>query len=224
MSRGFSSPAVTDALTEQHVRLVTLVKLEFDTGTVYVHNGLGTYNWDGQNWLGLGNLASISSIEEGSDISPYGVTLSVSSIDASFAEQALEQNYYQRPVTIYLGVLNENDEFVQESVPANTKNPIQMWTGHIDQMSLTVGADGGDKISIQCESSLSLFARSRNLVFSNAWQQERYPDVDGQGTPDRFFNLLHLIEGVKIGWKQQASLPGTGAVDAPERKPPQRGR
>lgn len=214
MSRGFSSPAVTNALGQSHVRLITMAKLEFGSGTVYVHNGLGTYSYDGQSWLGLGNLASISAVEEGSDISPYGVTLTVSSINATLAEQALEENYYQKPVTLYLGVLDENDDFVQESTPANTKNPIQIWSGHIDQMTVTVGSSGGDAIKIQCESELARFARSRNLMFSNVWQQSRH-------STDKFFNLVHLIDGVKIGWKQTGSLPGGAGID--QREPPARG-
>lgn len=214
MSRGFSSPAVTNALADAHVRIITLAELEFGSGTVRVHNGLGEYTYNSQTWLGLGDLAQISAVEEGASISPYGVTLTVSSINATLAEQALEEEYYQRPVKLYLGVLDENDDFVQESTPANTKNPIEIWTGYIDQMTITAGAQGGDAIKIQCESELARFGRSRNLMFTNAWQQSRYTD-------DKFFNLVHLIDGVKLRWKQSGTFVGGGSIDQPTPKPPQ---
>jgi hypothetical protein len=214
MNRGFSSPAVTNALGSQHVRVITLAELGFGSGTVRVHNGLGQYTYDSQTWHGLGDLASISAVEEGSSISPYGVTLTVSSIDATLAEQALEEDYYQKPVKLYLGILDEDDTFVQESTPSDTRNPIEIWAGHIDQMTITAGAQGGDVIKIQCESELERFARSRNLMFTNAWQQSRYSN-------DKFFNLVHLIDGVKIRWKQSGTFVGGGAIDTPTPKPPQ---
>ena len=43
MTRGFST-AVNTALQAQNVNLVMFAKLEFPSGTLYVHNGLGTYN------------------------------------------------------------------------------------------------------------------------------------------------------------------------------------
>lgn len=202
MSRGFS-PAVANALAAGHVRLLSFAKLEFASETLYVHNGIGEYTFDSQTWQGLGDLASISAVEEGADISPYSINLSLSLLDATLAEQALEENYYMRPVTIYLGVLDENDDFVQEADPADTKNPVVLWSGHMDKMSVSVGSDSGDLITMNCESHLALLQRSRNLMFTNTWQQSRY-------SGDKFFNLLPFIEGVKVSWKgKNAAMSGT---------------
>ena len=44
MSRTFTS-AQNTALESSHVNLLMFAKLEFDSGTVYVHNGIGTYTW-----------------------------------------------------------------------------------------------------------------------------------------------------------------------------------
>ena len=71
MSRGLSS-AVETALSQQHVAIVTFAKLEFPSGTVYVHNSIGTYNWDSQDWLGVGDLGAIGKVQEGQD-APGGV-------------------------------------------------------------------------------------------------------------------------------------------------------
>ena len=67
MSRGFPADVAT-ALAQQHVAIVSFAKLEFPSGTVYVHNSLGTYTWDEgrcKDWLGVGDLGSISQVEEG---------------------------------------------------------------------------------------------------------------------------------------------------------------
>jgi len=213
MSRGFS-PAVATALAAGHVRLLSFAKLEFSGQTLYVHNGIGEYSFDGQTWQGLGDLATISAVEEGTDVSPYSITLTLSLLDSTLAEQALEENYYMRPVTIYLGVLDEDDQFVQETNPVNTKNPVQLWSGHMDQMAVNVGSDQGDVITMTCESQLSLLQRSRNLMFTNTWQQSRY-------TGDKFFNLLAFVEGVKITWKGKASAIAPGDIDLAQPKGPE---
>ena len=99
MSRGFPS-AVLTALSAQHVVLVTFAKLEFPSGTLYVHNSIGTYTWGGQDWLGTGDLGEISAIEEGADVSPYKITLSLSGLDPDVSAAALTEDYYLQPVTV----------------------------------------------------------------------------------------------------------------------------
>ena len=84
MSRGFPT-AVANALSAGHVSLITFCKLAFPSGTIYVHNSIGTYTWGGQDWLGVGDFGEISSIEEGLDVSPYKISLTLSGLDATIS-------------------------------------------------------------------------------------------------------------------------------------------
>ena len=197
MSRGFPA-AVATALAQQDVAIVTFAKLEFPSGTVYLHNSLGSYTWGGQEWLGVGDLGSISQVEEGLDVSPYAITLTLSGLDATISGAALTEDYYLHGVTVYLGVLNTDDVLID--------TPTQIWAGFMDQMNMTVGADGGDAIQLVAESELSRFNKSLNLMYTNTAQQER-------STGDLFFNFLHRIEGAKINWG--ARLPGGNSLGAP---------
>jgi hypothetical protein len=199
MTRGFST-AVNTALQAQNVNLVMFAKLEFPSGTLYVHNGLGTYNWDSQDWLGVGDLGSISKVEEGTDVSPYAITLTLSGLDATMSGAALTEDYFMRPVTVYLGLLDADDVLID--------TPTQIWEGLMDQMNLTVGADGGDAIQLIAESELSRFDKSKNLMYTNANQQQRYAG-------DLFFSHIHKVEGAKIKWGG-ASGAVNGPVDNPQ--------
>jgi hypothetical protein len=248
MSRGFSTQ-VNDALQAQEVRFVMFAKLEFPTGTVYVHNSIGTYTWvtayagafeigvqytidtigttdftaigasstptvgevfiatgagSGTgaaivNWLGVGDLGSISKVEEGTDVSPYAITLTLSGLDATMSSAALTQDYFMRPVTVYLGLLDTDDALLED--------PTQIWSGFMDQMNLSVGADGGDAIQLIAESELSRFDKSKNLMYTNAAQQARY-------SGDLFFSHIHKVEGAKIKWGG-ATGTSSGPVDNP---------
>lgn len=241
MSRGFST-AVATALAQQHVAIVSFAKLEFPSGTIYLHNSLGTYAWGDVtagayltgatytietvgstnftaigasantvgvvftatgagagtgtatiNWFGVGDLGAISQVEEGLDVSPYAITLTLSGLDSTIAGAALTEDYFMHPATIYIGVLDPVTDLL-------ITDPTQIWAGHMDQMNMTVGADGGDGIELVCESELSRFTRSLNLMYTNVAQQEK-------STGDLFFNHIHRVAGAKINWGGQR-LPG----------------
>ena len=201
MSR-FSDAPINAALAAQHVRLVMFAELEFDTATSRIHNSIGTYTWGGNDWLGVGDFGGVSSIEEGRDVSPYGVTLTLSPLpqyelatDQSVAEEALNQNYYMRPVTLYVGLMDADDTFLTSG--GTTYYPIEVWSGFMDTMTVTSGADG-DKISLVCESHLAKFDRNAGLMYTNAWQQARLSAAfDG----DLFFSHMQDIEGAKYQWR-----------------------
>lgn len=184
MSRGFPS-AVLTALSSDHVALVTFAKLEFPSGTLYLHNSIGTYTWGGNDWLGTGDLGEISQIEEGAQISPYKLTLTLSGLDATISGAALTEDYYLQPVTVYLGALNPDDELIAD--------PTVVWEGAMDQMEISVGAEGGDAIVLTAESELARFDKASNLKYTDAQLQS-----DSAGSLG--FEFMADIEGSKIRW------------------------
>ena len=157
--------------------------------------GAGTGTAD-INWLGVGDLGSISQVEEGLDVSPYAITLTLSGLDATMSGVALTEDYYLHPVTVYLGVLDADDVLID--------TPTQIWAGFMDQMNVTVGANGGDAIQLIAESELSRFNKSLNLMYTNVAQQEK-------SAGDLFFSHMHKIEGTKISWGARKSGSSTTA-------------
>ena len=198
MSRGFPSNVLT-ALSSNHVALVTFAKLEFPSGTLYLHNSLGTYTWGGNDWLGTGDLGEISQLEEGAEISPYKISLSLSGLDATISGAALTEDYYLQPVTVYLGVLDANDALIA--------NPTVVWEGAMDQMELSVGAADGDTIVLTAESELARFDKASNLKYTDAQLQS---DFSG----DLAFEFMADIEGAKIRWGDANSDSIAGVSNA----------
>jgi hypothetical protein len=192
---------VKAALAAQHVAICSFAKLEFPSGTVYLHNSLGTFTWGGFDWLGVGDLGAISQVEEAMDVSPYAITLSLSGLNSTITGAALTENYFMHNATIYIGVLDADAELIT--------TPTQIWAGYMDQMNMTVGADGGDGIELICESELSRFNRASNLMYTNVAQQEK-------STGDLFFSHIHRIEGAKINWGAQRLPGGIGTPVVPK--------
>lgn len=206
MSRNLASNTAT-SYAAAHVNPILFAKLEFDTGTpnetgtIRLHNGLGTYTWDAndgagqQSWQGTGDLGQISAIEEGDQISPYSIELTLSGVDATLAAEAVRETYYQRPVTLYIGALNDSDALVA--------TPDVIWTGFIDTMDVVIGGSDGDTIKLTAESELAMFDRSANYLYTNAQQQS-----DSQG--DTFFTHLQEMEDLTLDWGRRKAGSGGG--------------
>jgi len=211
MTRGLPTDVET-ALAQPYVSIVTFAKLEFPSGTIYVHNSIGTYSWveggSSRDWLGVGDLGSISQVEEGQDVSPYAITLTLSGLEPDITGAALTENYFMHGVTVYLGVLDSSDELI------DTPSPI--WAGFMDQMTITVGADDGDAIQLTAESELSRFDQSANLMYTNAAQQEK-------SSTDLFYSHMHKIEDAKIAWgSKKPGSTGVPGIDEDDTKVPDR--
>ena len=219
MSRDLAANTATQ-YAASHVNSIIFVKLEFDTaepnqtGTIRLHNGLGTYTWnanDGagvQSWYGTGDLGKISAIEEGDEISPYGIKLTLSGIDTSIAAEAARETYYQRPVTLYIGALNASDELVA--------TPDVIWTGFIDTMDAVLGDEAGDSIQVTAESELAMFERSGNYLYTNAQQQHDSPigPDSNNPQPDTFFTHLQEMEDLTLDWGKRKAGSGSGGTPA----------
>jgi hypothetical protein len=199
VSRGFPTN-VANALATSYVSMVTFAKLEFPNGTVYLHNSIGTFTWGGNDWLGVGDLGTISEIEEGIDVSPYKLTLALSGLDAAISGAALTQDYYNQPVTVYLGVLDANDVLLAD--------PTIVWQGVMDQMDLSVGAESGDVIQLTCESELARFDKASNRKYTDSQQQNDFAS-------DVAFEFMAQIEGAKIRWGDANSQNITGISNTP---------
>jgi len=164
-------------------KYVVFVSLSFPSGTVYVHNSLGTITWGGNDWLGVGGFGSIDTMEENIKLVDNPVSISLSSITPEIIDAIKTDDIYHRSADIYLGTLNEADELVG--------TPMNWVTGYMEYASLSVGAENGLAISIQTRASR---LRTRN--------NKRYTIEDHQADypGDVFFEFLWAIKELEVSW------------------------
>lgn len=208
MSRGLSSPNVT-ASTALHVRPLVFVEMQFDAGTERVHNGVGTYVWGSQTWTGIGAIGQIGTIEEGIELSPYGITLKLNALNPSLLAIAEGEEVFNRRIRIYIGLLDENGQL--------TDTPFERWSGWMSAMSIELGGEN-DGIELAAESDLRFFAQSNGSRFTDEDQQARF-------SGDVAFEFLDQIIDSRIIWGPDGTAvsPGVdGAKKLPGRTPPPR--
>ena len=189
MSREFYTPGVgnNDAinatiegiLTGEIVRPVFLLEANFD-GTyerMCTHHsdivviGHGTF-------YGAGDFLSFSSIDEPLDLRSSGINITLNGLDSSILDKALNTDYQDRRLTIYLGFRYANTVPVTLQSPNILINPDELppvvFEGRMDSMTI---ADNGDScnISVAVENRLVDFERSSECRYTYEEQQLQHP-------------------------------------------------
>ena len=177
------SSAMLAAITSPGIQPAFFVMATFATGPVYLWSGIGSIFWNGQTWLGVGTLGSISVAEEGSTVEAKGITIGLSGFDSSFLTAVLGEFQLGLPVVVYLGLFAGG---------ALIASPITAWAGRMDQPTITVGGETAD-IKINCEN---------RLIDLNTSVQRRYTNDDQQlvAPGDLGLSFQSGIQEVVIYW------------------------
>lgn len=195
--------ATTDfinACASTNVRPAIFVAADFVDGTVYVWNGLGSIDWNGHTWTGIGSLGSVSTIEEGANVQARGATLTLSGLDPAILTEVMTQYKVTAPVTIWLGLFDTDGDLIPD--------PVISFSGRMDQPTLTVTGPSGT-LNINCENRLLDMNISVEKRYSDQDQKLDFPD-------DRGFEWVNAIQSITIFWgrhptaQNNFSSQGTG--------------
>jgi|TARA_R110000744_G_scaffold50371_1_gene108940 hypothetical protein len=183
MSRDLTAATVT-AIAQPEVYPFFAVQLSFSGGIIRMWTGQGTLTLaDGTTWVGLGQLLSISSIEETSEMSVKGASITLSGIPANLIALALTEPYQGREAKIYFGI-NGEDVFNE------------LFSGYMDQMNIEEGVETAT-IEMAVENRLIDLERARVARFTSGYQKSVYPNDDG-------LNFLEDLQDKKIPWGRVA--------------------
>ena len=182
MSRDLT-PTTIAALDDDVVYPFFAIELQFDSETLRMWTGQGTFNDGVNDWLGAGNLLSISDIEETAEMSVRGATITLSGVPSEVLSLALSEPYQGRVCNIYFGVTGE-DVFNQ------------LFSGYMDQMNIEDAADTST-IELKVENRLIDLERARVARFTSAYQKSVYPG-------DKGLNYLEDMQDKPMTWGRQS--------------------
>lgn len=192
MTRFVSATNSTES-AKQAVRMFVGVALDFTSGFIRVHDGIGDISWGGNTFSGIGHLGQIETVSESIEIIARPIGLTLSGVDSSLISTTMTEVYQNRTATVYVG-------FVNETTNAVIDTPETIWEGRMNQMSISSSA-GTASIKLTCEHRLR--REPRIARYTNEDQQLLFPG-------DRFFDLVPSIKGFVAKWGD-ASVGGHGA-------------
>jgi hypothetical protein len=209
MSRDLSNITI-ESISEDVVYPFFATELRFDDNIIRMWTGQGTLVLeDGTEWIGLGQLLSISSIEETSEMAVKGATITLSGIPSNLLSLALSTPYQGRIAKIYFGT------FQQGSILQETGNYIllegggrinlesmstgfnELFSGYMDQMNIEEAGDTAT-IEMAVENKLIDLERARVARFTSGYQKSVYPG-------DLGCDFIEDLQDKKISWGRAES-------------------
>lgn len=184
MARDITSGMNTELLSSI-LRPVVLVKLEFDSGDVLVWNGIGTLSFNGDTYLGGGDLMSVGTSAESLELKAVGLEMALSGIPSSLLSIALGEDFQERRGTVWLGALDSSYTLVVDPEP--------VFSGRMDTMDIKEGAETST-IILTLENRLADMQRPSERSYTDLEQQLEFPGDLG------FEFVADLNDGKEIVW------------------------
>lgn len=186
MSNGRNLPgSFATNISAAHVTSIALVRLDLDGGTQYLTDAPHDIEWDGQTWVSLFGIGSVSEITE-TESEIKGLQFTISGVPTSQIALALTERVQGRPCSVLLATLSGTTLAVDPNV----------WTGALDVMTIT--REGGEAtITVTAEHPLARWDQANLLRFSHEDQQRLYPG-------DMFFEYAEKMAGATITWPAAA--------------------
>ncbi|MGB0123210.1 MAG: hypothetical protein WA419_12645 [Silvibacterium sp.] len=126
----------TAALTSDLIRPAFFAELTFKSRTCYCWTGPGSYEWNGNTFLGLGSMVEISGQSEGVEIQANGITLTFSGFDSVLFGESMSDVQLCAPATVWFALLDGNMNIIG--------SPSVFFGGIVDKPTGRVGTDKCD--------------------------------------------------------------------------------
>lgn len=186
MARNIIS-SILNKLDDAEVSPFYAVELFFDTDTVRVWTGYGDITVtvsNSQTYNGIGDLLSISEVQESQDISAKGINLTLSGIPSNLLTHALNTPYQGRICNLHFG-------FIDWSSPAN-QNAMLAFTGYMDTMNIDEGPETSTIVTT-VESRLIDLEKPRNRRYTAENQKQRF-------VGDKAFDFVESLQNQRLQW------------------------
>jgi hypothetical protein len=167
-ARGITTAAATAIAAETVGRCIAM---DFDFPSAVIRLAAAPFDIiiGGETYLGLGQLVSVSGVQEAVELRSYGLTAQLSGIPRDAVALALTEAYRNRPAQLWEVVF---DPATWQPVA----DPILMFRGRMDQMLVEVG--GTCTVSVQLESRLRDWERAAGVLATHEEQQLRHAGDD----------------------------------------------
>lgn len=160
-----------------------LIDLAFPSGNVRLHNSVGTLNFGGNDYFGVGGFGSIDAMIDTLSLVDQPIKLTLSSITQDIIDAIKIDDIYDRDCDIYIGALDADGQL--EGTPDN-------WvSGYMENSALMVGSQNAVTISIKTRASKLRQRNNRRQTLEH--HQIEFPT-------DRFYEFLPYTMNADVEW------------------------
>lgn len=196
---------------------VLLAQMEFDSASLFMWSGIGNLSFQGNTYIGGGNLIGISTMEETQSLEAKGIVCTLNGIPSNLIAVDLLEHSRGRPFRLWLGAIDtsagaskllKDDNFelykddgssllYKDAVGVVTPNalvvePYRIFTGLMDVIEFM--DDGTTAVlRLSVESTQLLGTRSKIYRYTSEDQKKKYPD-------DKGLDLINQLQDKQVVW------------------------
>lgn len=145
---------------------------DFETGPLYVWNGIGTISWNGESWRGLGEFGNVSGIAETTTTDSTGPTFTLSGAPSTMIALIFDDNFNGRAVKAWIGMRDTNTDVI-------IADPYPVFVGRMDKVEISKDDGTTCDISVTAESKNYAPNQADDRRFNDGDQQIDFPGDTG---------------------------------------------
>ena len=158
------TPAFQAAIASRNYQPIMMIEGLFDSGALRFWTGYGDLVWSGNTFIGSAQLIGITDVTETNALESSSVTFTLNGIPAPNLSFALTENYQNRVVNLYFGLLSNG---------ALIADPVVLFRGRADSLTIRSTGDSAD-IRLVVENHLVDLMRARTRRYTHEDQQLDY--------------------------------------------------
>lgn len=169
--RGMSSQ-FSSQLSQENITIYHLYEGQFLDGTVRFTDLPFDTTYNSTTFSGVGNALGYDAIEEVSGLQANGIRIYFNASDATLLALLLDQNLTDRPVYVYRGMLDSDNQPISD--------PLLIFEGRSDGMKLSEDPDKGTmQLVLDCFDENVDFERINGRRTNHEEQQQYFPGDKG---------------------------------------------
>ena len=178
--------SISSLLGNAEIEPYYAVDLDFPSGNLRLWTGYGDRTINSNTYLGSGDIMRIDGLEEASDLSSRGTTLTFSGVPSNLVTYALTEEYQGHLCHVYWGVKSAADV-------------VEVFSGYMDKMIIQ---DDGETstITLTVESRLITLERPNVRRYTQASHDAVIATEGYSNTTDTFFKWVTQLQDQQIPW------------------------
>lgn len=181
------TPEVVAASEAVDIEALLLITMYFDSGAVRLWTGYGQLDYNGNLYVGTGDILKVSGMEESAEIRATGISLEMAGLDPAIIQIALAEPYQGRQIDVLFAMMDDNHAIIPD--------PKVSFRGRMDIMTIDDQAETVT-ITLSAESRLIDFDTAPNRMYTAEDQAIDFPG-------DKGLDFVPDIQEMDFTWGRQ---------------------
>lgn len=177
-------PLIAAELDKANINVQAFVHFAFDSGDLRLWTGIGEIPAAGVQWIGGGDVISISPVSENAEVVAEKVDFGVSGISTDIISIALGEHYQGRNCELFLGFFNNENALIDDI--------FTIYKGRLDIMEIDISKEKMD-IVVRSESRLRDLKIAPITRLTDQDQQNKFPG-------DKFLEFVPMMQEKRLVW------------------------